>query len=332
MRLYRKASFSVFVDEHEKTALGYPLQFTADLEGNIFLLYSSGNIKKIGRGADAQSISLTKLSKSLAKGKAIPCGISSGGDDCLLVLFCNIEAMSRNIIRLNSALTMVDSFDVPFDGSHASTRGVLALSPHEVVLPSLSKLPDDTTNLKKNALLDAFDSQGRHLFSFGQAPTTEDLDLQDLLRQGTFAADPKKHVYFSFDYPYKILKFDSHGALLQSIHREMTFPVREPMVKKTFKKEDKNLTLTLGVQRISKSLAVGAHYIFNLVSLNVEELAFPFGSGLDIYSSQGNYLETLELEAPATNIHCGRHENLYILYQDLPFYHHPTELIQYELR
>lgn len=328
MLLNKKKRFPVFAEEQEKASLGNPMHFTVDYEANICILYQAGHLKTINQNGETELIPIAERLRDVETNSATPMILSTlcvDDDNNMLVLSFYPHATVRRINRFSRNFQIAEIFEIPYDGSQVGIRGIISLAHNEVVLPSLCGVFRESAIGYHNALLDKYDYHGNFLFSFGQVPLTDTLDMRKILQRGSLARDPQDHVYFSFDYPYKFLKFDKAGALLDSFNgRQLPYSTREPSFTKALDRQSKTLTTKLIPQNLSKSITIGNHYICNLISLNVNELAFSYGTGLDVYSPSGNFIGCVEIETPATNI-CLALMEIFISYTTI---HHSIDILK----
>lgn len=139
-------------------------------------------------------------------------------------------------------------------------------------------------------LLHKFDRDGEELLAFGYREE-ESPALRTVFGQSIVAVDAEDNTYVSFVYPYRIVKYESTGQGVLEFGRELPRNVTPPTI---HRKEGRITGVTR--QEISFDMQVGADgLLYNLVRTGGGR----WGNTIDVFSTEGAYLQSFYLEANA---------------------------------
>jgi DNA-binding beta-propeller fold protein YncE len=136
-------------------------------------------------------------------------------------------------------------------------------------------------------LLHTFTARGQEVMAFGLQQETSEA-LREAFGQGFLAIDKTDNVYLSYAFPYKIAKYNPEGQAVLTFARELETPLTPPTI---YKGKDGNITQVFR-QQFSYDVDVGGDgLIYNLIRTRGAK----GGNLIDIFSSTGEYLQTLYL-------------------------------------
>lgn len=270
---------------------------------------------------------------------AVPFAFQMLGFDRLAILYSGSEQSSsqgkRLIIFYTETGQPIGELEFFWEGWDPAGREFLIISGNKYVFPHDRKIMLDRLE-EDQPLLDLYDTEGHKLRSIGTAQPHPDINMASIVNRGHLAHHLDGNFFFAFDYPYRLVKFNNDGSLLWDRLIEMQFPVDTPVLsEKTplskdilarekffrrpiYKTQEKGgyiLEVTYHLSRIVKDISAGPGYIAVLVSNNPSELPDRFGSRIDRFTLDGEYIDSHILDQPANFIMCESIDQLWALHE-----------------
>jgi hypothetical protein len=186
--------------------------------------------------------------------------------------------------------------------------------PHDRIPPR--NLADYERQLQSDKpLLDLYNAEGQKLFSFGIGQFHADINMAAVLNRGYLASHSNDDLFFAFEYPYRLLKFNNEGSLVWDKVVELPFPVNPPVMEESMRSEH-GVNVSCIFSRVVKDISVGATWISLLVSGGPFEVSTRFSSRIDRYTFDGELIDSSHLDEPASLIQMDE-DNLWILNESI---------------
>ena len=185
-----------------------------------------------------------------------------------------VEKLRRRIYLFMDSGQFLGDFSVPFE------------------LSKVESLDEDflIIGLGEYFLIHRYSNSGEKIYAFCPILQKDESDIiVKIFNEASFDIDDEGFVYLSYEYPYRIVKFNKEGIPLLAFNRKLEEDIPPPIIE--------NDTVSKGNDAIKRTISLAIKIsqdgsIYNLIrGMDTKK-----GNRIDMFNSEGVYLQTFYLE------------------------------------
>jgi len=265
-KLVKELEIGSETDEHLRFFL--PLDIEVDDFGDIYLLDSGHQRIQIfdERGDFLRSIDKNKGFPPVA----VDISINSDG------IIAAAEEFKKKIYLFMDSGKLLGNFSVPFE-----PLKVEALNNEYLVV-----------GMGKEFLIHKYSKDGERISAFCPVlQKDETIIIKKIFNEASFNIGQKGLIYLSYEYPYKIIKFDNEGVPILAFSRKLPDDIFPPIIDegaggKKFDAKKRTISMEIKISQNGE--------IYNLIRGTETKR----GNRIDKFDSNGVYLQTFYLDVP----------------------------------
>lgn len=195
-----------------------------------------------------------------------------------------------------------------FDGEFISSFQTKTVQPVNFVVDNFRNLHVLEQNTDFRVYI--YSENGDVIGQYGEIISGQNVFETYVLNNGHMDIDKSGYIYISFIQPYRIDKYNQQGELIATFTRKVKYKVVKPELDVT--KEGRYTTVKNNFYtRISRDISVQGNYIYHLVTNGTDFL--PLGKYIDVFTVEGDYVNTIDLGHCCEKIYVDSHDHLYTL-------------------
>jgi hypothetical protein len=321
LALSKLACFQYRITQEDSSSPRIPAGFAAGKQW-IIILFHDGHARRLEIDRKLQE-SKTLITLDLRQHPFASAALQLINEDNIAVLYSSINQsfseLKRFIAFYSKDRGLFTKVEFPWNGWDPAGRTFLVTPGGKYIFPHDRKLPENHLDHKKHShsktpLLDLYDEEGHKLRSFGIAQAHGDTDMACVLNRGHLSCHLNGDVYFAFQYPYLLYKFNSEGYLIWEKKVDLPFPFHPPAMEESRKTENE-VSVTWQFSRGVKDLCIGRKWIAVLAASSQIEVSERFGSRIDRFTFDGEHFDSSILDQPANFIQFDSKDHLWVLYE-----------------